>query len=164
MSGGYDSSLVTALLSRQQNINTFTIGFEDKKYNEAEYAKVVANYFGANHTEYYMTKNDLLNLIEDLPFYYDEPFGDSSALPTMILSRLAKKSVTVVLSADGGDESFVGYSKYFFLYKFRNIFSHRIKGVLLKVILNLLKESHIDFLNNLLPKKIRQTNIQDKYQ
>ena len=92
MSGGYDSSLVTALLSRQQNINTFTIGFEDKKYNEAEYAKVVANYFGANHTEYYMTKNDLLNLIEDLPFYYDEPFGDSSALPTMILSRLAKIS------------------------------------------------------------------------
>ena len=117
LSGGYDSSLVASILAKKQGkkINTFTIGFDDEKYNEAKHAKTIAEYLGTNHTEYYMKNSDMLDLVEKLPFYYDEPFGDSSALPTMIVSKLARQSVTVALSSDGGDEAFCGYSKYFFL-------------------------------------------------
>jgi len=113
LSGGYDSSLVTALLSKnkKRKLHTYTIGFQDKRYNEAEHAKSIAAHFGTKHTEYYISEEDMLSKIERLPFYYDEPFGDSSALPTMLVSELAKKEVTVALSADGGDETFCGYSK-----------------------------------------------------
>ena len=108
LSGGYDSSLVASILAKKQGkkINTFTIGFDDEKYNEAKHAKTIAEYLGTNHTEYYMRNSDMLDLVEKLPFYYDEPFGDSSALPTMIVSKLARQSVTVALSSDGGDEAF----------------------------------------------------------
>jgi len=165
LSGGYDSSLVASILAKKERkkINTFTIGFNDKKYNEAEHAKIIANYLGTNHTEYYMNDKDMLELVEELPFYYDEPFGDSSALPTMIVSKLAKQHVTVALSADGGDEAFCGYSKYIFLEKLYNIFSNPIKKNLLKLGLNVLNENIIDSLNSLLPKNKKQTNIKDKF-
>jgi asparagine synthase (glutamine-hydrolysing) len=165
LSGGYDSSLVSAILAKKQGkkINTFTIGFDDEKYNEAEHAKSISNYLGANHTEYYMKNSDMLDLVEDLPFYYDEPFGDSSALPTMIVSKLARKHVTVALSADGGDEAFCGYSKYFFLNKFSGIFSNRLKLQSLKLVVNVVNANTVENINNLLPKKLKQTNIKDKY-
>lgn len=165
LSGGYDSSLVASILAKKQGkkINTFTIGFDDEKYNEAEHAKTIAEYLGTNHTEYYMRNSDMLDLVESLPFYYDEPFGDSSALPTMIVSKLARKSVTVALSADGGDEAFCGYSKYFFLNKFQNIFSNTLKKELLKIGLNLFNPNIVDYINNKLPKNLKQTNIKDKY-
>ena len=165
LSGGYDSSLVASILAKKQGkkINTFTIGFDDEKYNEAEHAKTIAEYLGTNHTEYYMRNSDMLNLVESLPFYYDEPFGDSSALPTMIVSKLARKSVTVALSADGGDEAFCGYSKYFFLNKFQNIFSNTLKKELLKIGLNLFNPNIVEYINNKLPKNLKQTNIKDKY-
>lgn len=113
LSGGYDSALVTSLLQkdRTEKINTFTIGF-DKGNNEAPFAKEVANYLGTNHHELYCTEKDALNIIPDLPFYFDEPFADSSAIPTILVSRMARKSVTVALSADGGDEVFFGYERY----------------------------------------------------
>ena len=165
LSGGYDSSLVASILAKKQGkkINTFTIGFDDEKYNEAKHAKSIAEYLGTNHTEYYMKNNDMLDLVEKLPFYYDEPFGDSSALPTMIVSKLAKQSVTVALSADGGDEAFCGYSKYFFLNKFKNIFSNKFKRKALKTGLNLFSADNVEFINNKLPKNLKQTNIKDKY-
>lgn len=165
LSGGYDSSLVASILAKKQGkkINTFTIGFDDEKYNEAEHAKTIAEYLGTNHTEYYMRNSDMLDLVENLPFYYDEPFGDSSALPTMIVSKLARKSVTVALSADGGDEAFCGYSKYFFLNKFQNIFSNTLKKELLKIGLNLFNPNIVEYVNNKLPKNLKQTNIKDKY-
>ena len=165
LSGGYDSSLVASILAKKQGkkINTFTIGFDDEKYNEAKHAKTIAEYLGTNHTEYYMKNSDMLDLIESLPFYYDEPFGDSSALPTMIVSKLAKQSVTVALSADGGDETFCGYSKYFFLNKFQNIFSNKYKRRLLKFGLNLFSANTVEFINNKLPNKFKQTNIKNKY-
>ena len=165
LSGGYDSSLVTSILAKKQGkkINTFTIGFDDEKYNEAEHAKTIAEYLGTNHTEYYMKNSDMLDLVEKLPFYYDEPFGDSSALPTMIVSKIARQSVTVALSADGGDEAFCGYSKYFFLNKFQNIFSNKFKREVLKTGLNLFNANSIEFINNKLPKNLKQTNIKDKY-
>lgn len=114
LSGGYDSSVVTAILQsgRSEKLNTFTIGFKEKGFDEAPYAKEVAKYLGTNHTEYYCTQKDALEIIPKLCELYDEPFGDSSAIPTTLVSQLARKYVTVSLSADGGDEMFSGYSKY----------------------------------------------------
>ena len=114
LSGGYDSSIVTAILQsgRSEKLNTFTIGFKEKGFDEAPYAKKVAKYLGTNHTEYYCTQKDALEIIPKLAEMYDEPFGDSSAIPTTLVSALARKSVTVSLSADGGDEIFAGYGKY----------------------------------------------------
>ena len=165
LSGGYDSSLVASILAKKQGkkINTFTIGFDDKKYNEAEHAKSIASYLGSNHTEHYMKDNDMLDLVEKLPFYYDEPFGDSSALPTMIVSKIAREKATVALSADGGDEAFCGYSKYFFLNKFSNIFSNKMKKQILKTSLNLMSENIVESINNIMPKNLQQTNIKNKY-
>lgn len=165
LSGGYDSSLVASILAKKQGkkINTFTIGFDDKKYNEAKHAASIAEYLGANHTEYYMKNSDMLDLVESLPFYYDEPFGDSSALPTMIVSKLARQSVTVALSSDGGDEAFCGYSKYFFLNKFQNTFSNSFKREVLRIGLNLFSADSAEYINAKLPKNLKQTNIKDKY-
>ena len=114
LSGGYDSSTLTAILQSQlQNpVRTFTIGFHDKKFNEARYAKEVAEYLGTNHTEVYCSPDDALSFIPRHPEIYDEPFGDSSALPTTLLSQITRQEVKVSLSSDGGDELFGGYVKY----------------------------------------------------
>ena len=114
LSGGYDSSLVSSILSKKTNfkINSYTIGFTDSKFNEAHHAKKVANYLGLNHTEKICTENDAFDLIENLVDVYDEPFGDPSQIPTLLVSKLASNDVKVVLSADGGDEIFGGYSRY----------------------------------------------------
>ena len=114
LSGGYDSSAVAAILqtNRTEKLKTFTIGFEDAKYNEATHAKKVAEYLGTDHTEKYCSYKEAIDLIERIPFYYDEPFADSSALPTMLVSKLAVEHVKVSLSADGGDEIFAGYGRY----------------------------------------------------
>ena len=121
LSGGYDSTAVTALLQSQstRSLKTFTIGFEEGN-NEAPYAKRTAKYLGADHTEYICTTKEAQEIIPSLPFFYDEPFGDSSAIPTILVSKLAKKEVTVALSADGGDELFGGYDSYFGLQKYLN--------------------------------------------
>jgi len=160
LSGGYDSSLVSAILQKHHNnqIQTFTIGFLQNEYNEASHAKLVASYLGTKHTEYYCTKDDLLEIIEDLPSFFDEPFADSSAIPTILVSNIAKKEVSVVLSADGGDEVFFGYSKYFALDLISNI---NIK--IFKVILNTFSVKMIKRLNKLVPKSIRPTNVEDKF-
>jgi asparagine synthase (glutamine-hydrolysing) len=114
LSGGYDSSAVVALLQseRSTKIKTFTIGFEEKEFDESLHAGRVAEYLGTDHTAYCCTQKDALEIIPLLPEIYDEPFGDSSAVPTTLVSRLARRSVTVSLSADGGDELFAGYGRY----------------------------------------------------
>jgi asparagine synthase (glutamine-hydrolysing) len=114
LSGGYDSTSVAAILQKNrycEKIKTFTIGFEDGN-NEAPFAKKIANFLGTEHIEYYCTTKDAQNIIPNLAFFYDEPFSDSSSIPTILVSQLAKKYVTVSLSADGGDEIFAGYSIY----------------------------------------------------
>lgn len=114
LSGGYDSSLLTAILQKNSSnkIKTFTIGFKDEAYNEANHAKKIATYLGTHHHEYYCTTKEAQAIIPLLPVFYDEPFGDSSVIPTVLLSRFAREQVTVALSADGADEIFGGYNRY----------------------------------------------------
>jgi len=114
LSGGIDSSIVAAILQKHsgQQIQTFTIGFEDKKCDESEWAKKVADHIGTCHTEFSLDLDKSKELIPKLPGFYDEPFGDPSSIPTLMVASLAGRDVKVVLSADGGDELFAGYSSY----------------------------------------------------
>jgi asparagine synthase (glutamine-hydrolysing) len=120
LSGGYDSSCVTALLQNNstEKIKTFTIGTTDEKLNEAQFAKDISKRLGTDHTEYYCTPQEALAIIPELPYYYDEPFADSSAIPTILVSRMARKKVTVALSADAGDEIFAGYNRYDYISRY----------------------------------------------
>jgi len=149
LSGGYDSSAVASILqtNRTQKINTFTIGFKEKGYDEAIYAKEVAKYLGTNHTEYYCTQKDALEIIPTLPTIYDEPFGDSSAIPTILVSKLAKQNVSVSLSADAGDEIFAGYGKYDTSFRYYNFFNKfpKFSHTLLKNSMDMINPKYIPF-------------------
>lgn len=114
LSGGIDSTLVTAIAQKvtEMPINTYSIGFYDRERNEAPYSAEIAKYLGTKHHEHYINEKDILDMIGDLPKYFDEPFSDSSQLPTMLVSKHAAKDITVALSGDGGDEIFCGYKMY----------------------------------------------------
>lgn len=114
LSGGVDSTLVTMFAQKNSKtpVNTFSIGFNDEKFNEAEYAKDISKFLGTSHNEVYVNEKEMLDTIMTIPKYFDEPFSDSSQIPTMLVSKLAREKVTVALSGDGGDELFCGYNSY----------------------------------------------------
>lgn len=153
LSGGYDSTAITALLQSRltTSLQTFTIGFKEGN-NEAPFAKETAAFLGTKHSEYICTTNEAQEIIKTLPYYFDEPFGDSSAIPTILVSKLAQQSVKVVLSGDGGDEIFCGYQSYFKLNEYLSKIDKvpfQLKGLANKIGLALNKAS---FLGNLKQK------------
>ena len=114
LSGGIDSTLITSIMTNisSNRVSTFTIGFWDQEYDEARYAKGVAKYLGTDHHELYVQPSDALAVIPKLPLMFDEPFADSSQIPTFLVSKIAASELKVVLSGDGGDEIFGGYNRY----------------------------------------------------
>ena len=166
LSGGIDSSLIVAVLSKisSERIKTFTIGFDDKRIDESVFANNIAKYLGTDHINLKLNNTDLINSVEKLTSIYDEPFSDSSQIPTILLSELTKKYVTVSLSGDGGDELFGGYSRYVWAFKiqqmnsiFKYIFSNSINSINDKTLNKL-----YNFIKFLLPNKFDFKYPEDK--
>lgn len=150
LSGGIDSSAVVALMQAQSSsrVKTFSIGFGDKEYDEAIYAKKVAEHLGTDHTELYLKGQDALDVVPDLPRFYDEPFADSSQIPTYLVSRMAREDVTVALSGDGGDELFAGYNRYgigLSVWKMAQKFPMPVRGMA-RTCLTALRREQLDYL------------------
>jgi asparagine synthase (glutamine-hydrolysing) len=137
LSGGIDSSLVTAQAAAisSTSVNTFSIGFTENKFNESEHAKKVAHILNTNHHEFIVSEKDAIELIDSIIDVYDEPFADSSAIPTMLVSKLAKSSVTVTLSGEGGDELFMGYGAHVWAKRLNNPFIYHSRDLIKKILL-----------------------------
>jgi asparagine synthase (glutamine-hydrolysing) len=166
LSGGIDSSTVVAMMQAQSNrpIQSFSIGFHDKEYNEAPYAKAVAQHLGTEHHELYLTPPDIYDIIPTIPEWCDEPFADSSQIPTYLVSKLARSQVTVSLSGDGGDELFAGYTRYLMGPKVAKILELTPEWVLKKTgqAIHMLSPQTWDFLAKPLPRSMRPRHIGDK--
>ena len=166
LSGGLDSSIIVSIMQSISNkpINTFTIGFNDQGYNEAKSAKEISNFLGTNHTELYITPEKTLDTVSKLPRTWDEPFADSSQIPTLLLSELTSRTVKVALSGDGGDELFCGYNRYsqgYSIYKFLRKFPDIITKSLSKS-LKTINPQNIDKLISLMPRKYQYPAIGDR--
>lgn len=165
LSGGVDSSTIVALMQSFSNskINTFTIGFNSKEFDEAKHAALVAKHLGTDHYDKYVTDSDALNVIPNLPNIYDEPFADSSQIPTFLVSEFAKQKVTVALSGDAGDELFGGYNRYIFSEKTLNTILKTpsiIKKLVSKTIFSISEEKWNSLLRGYLNNRF--TNIGNK--
>jgi asparagine synthase (glutamine-hydrolysing) len=162
LSGGIDSSTVVALMQSQSSrpVKTFTIGFHEDQYNEATHARKIAEHLGTEHTEFFVTPQDALDVVPLLPSMYDEPFADSSQIPTHLVSKLARRHVTVALSGDGGDELFCGYPRYDFVQSLWNAL-RRIPGPIARTTAKLMHLVPSALINNTagrlpLPRRLRQ--------
>jgi asparagine synthase (glutamine-hydrolysing) len=170
LSGGIDSSLITAVMQKlsAKPVKTFTIGFEEKEFDEARHAAAVARHLGTEHTELRVTPKEALETIPSLPLIYDEPFSDSSQIPTCLVSALTRRKVTVCLSGDGGDEIFAGYTRYLASLRLRKIFG-TVPGPLRRAGASLmLSPSHrswekiLGVTQQLLPGSLRQSHPSEK--
>jgi asparagine synthase (glutamine-hydrolysing) len=166
LSGGIDSSAVVALMQAQSStpVKTFTIGFGEADYNEARHAKAVAKHLGTEHHELYVSPDDALDIIPRLPDYYDEPFSDSSQIPTCVVSALTRKHVTVSLSGDGGDEVFGGYTRYLTARSFQR-FAGSVPRPVRSWAASLLRAASTDTLDRLafvLPAHVRPSHAGDR--
>ena len=166
LSGGIDSSVIVALMQKNsiQAVNTFSIGFSINSYDETIYAKKIAQFLNTNHTEYILEPNDVIDIIPKLPQVYDEPFSDSSQVPTYLLSKLTSKSVKVALSGDGGDEIFGGYNRYIYAEKYFDKlnsmpiwFQEATKNFIYSI-----KEKSLNDLFNFIPGKYSLNHAGDK--
>jgi len=172
LSGGIDSSMVVALMQKVNSspVRTFSAGFEEPGYNEAPWASKVAKHLGTDHTEFYVTPKEALDVIPRLPEIFDEPFADSSAIPTFLVCRLARSHVTVALSGDGGDEQFAGYVRYWSTQAMAEVFQ-RLPGSIRKRLAVLLGRIPFHWVEKcylpwrqLLPQRLRVANFPDKWQ
>ena len=166
LSGGTDSSLVVSLMQSQSNspIKTFTIGFDDTDFNEAQYAKKIANHIGTDHTEMYISPKEAMNVIPKLTKMYDEPFSDSSQIPAFLISQLAKQQVKVALTGDGGDELFCGYNRYNFGEKLWNSSRATPAGLrkIFSIGIQLVSQKNWDKILKYLPIINQYNNLGDK--
>lgn len=170
LSGGIDSSAIVAMMQSQSSspVKTFSIGFHESEYDEAVHAKRVAEHLGTEHTECYLSGKQAMEIIPQLPRIYDEPFGDVSQIPTLLVSQLARSQVSVALSGDGGDELFCGYNRYHFAKKFWKLLA-LIPFGLRRQVGNLVKLSQpnvlnplLAWLNRVLPHRHRLANPSEK--
>ncbi len=170
LSGGIDSSLISSLMQKNSlnKIETFSIGFDDSDYDEARYAKRIANHLGTNHNEYYLSSKKSLEIIPNLSSIYSEPFADSSQIPTFLVCNIAKTKVKVVLGGDGGDELFGGYNRYVLGRRMWSRISHlplNLRQNLSSLIGSISPEKYNFFFNTIfgfLPLKSTYSNIGDK--
>ena len=172
LSGGIDSSIVVALMQKASSfpVRTFSIGFKEKGYDESPWAARVAKHLGTDHTELYVTPKDAIDVIPRLPEIYDEPFGDASAIPTCLVSKLARSKVTVALSGDGGDEQFAGYVRYWSTRAMATAFQRLPKpfreslGLILeKIPISWVERCYLPW-RNVLPQRFSVANFADKWE
>ncbi|HOP47233.1 MAG TPA: asparagine synthase (glutamine-hydrolyzing) [Desulfobacteraceae bacterium] len=172
LSGGVDSSLVAALMQKASTTpaRTFSIGFGESGYNEAPFASKIAAHLGTDHTEFYVTPKDALDVIPLLPEIYDEPFADSSAVPTYLVSKLARSGVTVALSGDGGDEQMAGYVRYWAVQSMAswlNLVPKQIKRPVSEFLKRMsphwIERAYLSF-RPVLPERFRVVNFPDKWE
>jgi len=166
LSGGIDSSTIVALMQCQSSrpVRTFSIGFSESDYDEARYGKLIAAHLGTDHTELYLSAEDARDVIPRLPEIYDEPFGDSSQIPTHLVAALARKHVTVALSGDGGDELFGGYNRYFWGRSIWNRLGPVPQGFRHGVgkMMTALSPAEWDCIGKLLPQRLRRPTLGDR--
>ena len=176
LSGGIDSSIVVAILQKHHgNIHTFTIGFNEKKYDESSYAKEIADYLGTKHTEKILEAKEAKEILKNFVDIYDEPFADSSSIPTAMVCQIAKDAgVKVVLSADGGDEVFCGYSRYWKMDNrwkkissipkaLRNILISILKGLNFNTVNKILEKKNLSYKLSVLKNALSYKNVKEMY-